>query len=65
LLNSQSFPYQTPHTPFLEHPIEEESKLEKCLKVFCDRMQNMLDSSSPLNFQESYSSFLVSPIQNE
>ena len=28
LLNSQSFLHQTPHTPFLEHPIEEESELE-------------------------------------
>ena len=65
LLNSQSFPYQTPHTPFLEHPIEEESELEKRLEDFCDRMQNMLDSSSQPKFQESYSSFPVSSIQNE
>jgi len=41
LLNSQSFPYQTPHTPFLEYPIEEEFELEKRLEVFCDRMQNI------------------------
>ena len=65
LLNSQSFPHQTPHTPFLEHPIEEESELEKRLEVLCDKMQNMLDSSSQPHFQESYSSFPVSPIQNE
>ena len=65
LLNSQSFPHQTPHTPFLEHPIEEEFEIEKRLKVFCERMQNMLDSSSQPHFQESYSSFSVSPIQNE
>ena len=64
LLSSQSFPHQIPHTPFLEHPIKEESELEKCLEVFCDRIQNMLDSSSQPNFQESYSSFPVSPIQN-
>ena len=57
LLNSQSFPRQTPHTPFLEQPIEEESEPEKCLEVFCDRMQNMLDSLSQPNFQESYSLF--------
>ena len=44
LLNSQSFSHQTPHTPFLEHPSEDESELEKRLEVFCDRMQNMLDS---------------------
>ena len=68
LLNSQSFPHQTPHTPFLEHPIEEEFEIEKRLEVFCEkvqRFQNMLDSLSQPNFQESYSSFLVSPIQNE
>ena len=65
LLNSQSFSYQTPHTPFLEHPIEEESELEKRLEVCCERMQNILDSFSPPNFQESYSSFPVSSIQNE
>ena len=67
LLNSQSFPNQTLYTPFLEHPIEEESKLEKCLEVFCEkvqRFQNMLESSSQPHFQESYSSFPVSPIQN-
>ena len=63
LLNSQSFPNQTPYTPFLEHPIEEESELEKRLEAFCERaqrFQNMLDSSSQPNFQESYSSFPVS-----
>ena len=65
LLNSQSFSYQTPHPPFLEHPIEEEIKLEKRLEVFYERMQNMLGSSSQPNFQVSYSSFPVSPIQNE
>ena len=68
LLNSRSFPHQTPHTPFLEHPIEEESELEKRLEVFCEkvqRFQNMLDSSSQPNFQESCSSFPVAPIQNE
>ena len=57
LLNSQ---YQTPHITFLEHPIKEESELDKRLEVFCERVQrfqNMLDSSSQLNFQESYSSF--------
>ena len=49
LLFSQSFPNQTPYTHFLEHPIEEESKLEKRSKAFCEivqRFQNMLDSSS-------------------
>ena len=46
LLNSQSFPNQTLYTPFLDHPIEENSELEKRLEVFCERMQNMLDSSS-------------------
>ena len=65
LLNSQSFPHQTPQPPFLEHPIEEESELEKRLEVFCERMQNMLDSLSQPNFQESYSSFSVLLIQNE
>ena len=65
LLNSQSFPNQTPYTSFLEHPIKEESELEKRLEVLCERMQNMLDSSSQPNFQESYSSFPVSPIQSE
>jgi len=65
LINSQSFPHQTPQTPFLEPPIEEEFELEKRLEVFCERMQNMLDSSSQPKFQESYSSFPVSPIQNE
>jgi len=47
LLNSQSFPNQTPYTPFLEHLIEEESELEKRLEVFCEKVQrfkNMLDS---------------------
>jgi len=68
LLNSQSFPNQTPYTPFLEHPTEEESELEKRLEAFYETMQqfqNMLYSSSQQNFQESYSSFLVPPIQNE
>ena len=68
LLNSQSFPIQTPYTLFLEHPIKEESELEKYLEVFCEivqRFQTMLDSLSQPNFQESYSSFSVSPIQNE
>ena len=51
LLKSQSFPHQTPHTSFLEHPIEDESELEKRLEVFCDRVQNMLDSSSQPNFK--------------
>jgi len=37
LINSQSFPNQTPYTPFLEHPTEEESELEKRLKVFCEK----------------------------
>ena len=35
------------------------------MEVFCERMQNMLDSSFQPNFQESYSSFPVSPIENE
>jgi len=68
LLNSQSFPNQTPYTPFPEYLIEEESELEKRLEVFCEkvqRFQNMLDSSSQPNFQESYSSFPVSLIQND
>ena len=64
-LNSQSFPNQTPYTPFLEHLIEEESELEKHLEVFCERMQNISDSSSQPNYQESYLSFPVSPIQNK
>ena len=67
-LNSQSFPHQTPYIPFLEYPIEEKSKLEKSLEVFYEtvqKFQNMLYSSSQPNFQESYSSFLVAPIQNE
>ena len=53
LLNSQSVPNQTPYTPFLEHPIEEESDVEKRLEAFCEkvqRFQNMLDSSSQQNF---------------
>jgi len=65
LLNSQSFPHQTPYIPFLEHPIEENSEVEKSLKVFCERahqFQNMLEYSSQLNFQVSYSSFPVAPI---
>jgi len=62
LLNSQ---YQTPHTPFLENPIKEESELEKHLEIFCERMQNISDSSSQPNYQESYLSFPVSPIQNK
>ena len=52
--------------PFLEHPIEDESELQKHLEVFCEklqRFQNMLDLSSQPNFQESYSSFPVSPIK--
>jgi len=68
LLNSQSFPNQTPYTPFVEHPIEEESKLEERLEVFCEKLQwfqNILDSSSQPIFQESYSSFPVSLFQNE
>ena len=36
LLNSQSFPNQTPNTSFLEHPIEEKSELEKRLEVCCE-----------------------------
>ena len=36
LLNLQSFPNQTPYTPFLEHPIEEEYELEKRLELFCE-----------------------------
>ena len=34
LLNSQSFPNQTPYNLFLEHLIEEESELEKRLESF-------------------------------
>ena len=54
LLNSQSFPHQTSYTPFLEHSIEEKSKVEKSLEVFYEttqQFQNMLDSSSQPNFQ--------------
>ena len=40
LINSQSFSNQTPYTPFLEHPIEEESELEKRLKVFCEKCKD-------------------------
>ena len=68
MLNSQSCPNQTPYTPFLKYPIEEKSKLEKSLEVFCEttqQFQNMLDTSSQPNFQESYSSFSVALIQNE
>jgi len=68
LLNSQSFPNQTPYTPFLEHPIEEKSELEKRLEVYremAQQIQNMLDSSSQPNFQESCSFFPVAPIQND
>ena len=53
LLNSQSFPNQTPYTPFLEYPIEEKSEIEKRLEVCCEmaqQIQNMLDSSSQPNF---------------
>ena len=39
LLNSQSFPHQTPYTTFLEHPIEEKSEVEKSLEVFCETTQ--------------------------
>ena len=39
LLNSQFFSNQTPYTPFLEHPIEEESELEERLEVFCEKLQ--------------------------
>ena len=38
LLNSQSFPNQTPYTPFLEHPIEEEFELKERLEVFCEKL---------------------------
>jgi len=68
LLNSQSFLYQTSYTPFLDYPIEEKSELEKSLEVFCEtaqQFQNILDSLSQQNFQESYSSFSVAPIQNK
>ena len=67
-LNSQYLPNQTSYTPFLEHPIEEKSVLEKRLEVCCEiaqQIQNILDSSSQSNFQESCSSFSVAPIQSE
>ena len=53
LLNSQSFPIQTPCTPFLEHQIKENFELEKCLEVCCEmaqQIQNILDSLSQPNF---------------
>jgi len=53
MLNSQSFSHQTLYTPFLEHPVEEKSELEKSLEVFCEtaqQFQNMLDSSPQPNF---------------
>ena len=66
---SSSFPYSTLHTPFPEPPIKEKSKIQKSIETMLESqqqiLQNMLDSSFQPNYQESYSSFPVSSIQNE